>query len=58
MLSHLEYPEDIKTELEAEISEALDSAHAKAEEAEMDMEAKLEEYREIQTHIEELRSMF
>jgi hypothetical protein len=58
MLSHLEYPDDIKNELYAEIEEALNSAYEKAEEAEMDMEAKLEEYREIQSYIENMRGMF
>ena len=58
MLSHLEYPDDIKSELESEISDALDSAEQKAEVAITDIEEKLEEYKEIRDGIEEMRCMF
>ena len=58
MLSHLEYPEDIKSELEAEISDALDTAEARAEEAIADLEEKLEEYRDISSHVDDMRALF
>ena len=58
MLSHLEYPDDIKSELESEISDALDTAEAKAEEAIADLEEKLVEYGDIKSHIDDMRSMF
>ena len=58
MLSHLDYPDDIKSELEAVISEALDEAHGKAEEAISELENTMEEYREITNQVEEMRSIF
>ena len=58
MLSHLDYPDDIKSELESEISDSLDTADQKAEEAIIEIEAQLDEYKEIRNSIEEMRCMF
>ena len=58
MLSHLDYPDDIKSELESEISYALEAAETKTSEAIEEMQYVLEQYEDIKSHIDDMRGMF
>ena len=58
MLSHLDYPDDIKSELESEISDALEAAETKTSEAIEEMQYVLEQYEDIKSHIDDMRGMF
>ena len=58
MLSHLDYPDDIKSELESEISDALEAAETKTSEAIEEMQYVLEQYSDIKSHIDDMRGMF